>query len=262
MKDRFAEIAGLLLLVCTLSAHGAEPVGMVVALQGNAVATTPAGDSRELAMASDIFLNDSIQTAPASRIQFLLNDDSLIAQGESSEMTIDEFVYNPDVATDNAFGVKLGKGLFRTVTGKITDLNPERFTVKTSRATIGIRGCDLGFKITASEDNISIITVPEGKTIFINPLTGDQSIEVNSPLFVTVNDQGMIQQRELSVSDRTEAQQKTTPGSEAPEPDSTSSDIDLGDIIKNDLTSENRSLLDEGNIIQDAVQSIESGHIH
>jgi hypothetical protein len=245
MKKRLPLILLFVLLAAAAFLQAAEPVGMVVALQGSAVAAGLSGDSRELAMASDIFLNDTIQTGPASRIQLLLNDDSLIAQGERSEMTIDEYIYNPDKASENGFGVKLGKGIFRTVTGKITDLNPERFAVKTSRAVIGIRGCDLGFEITPDEDRIAIITVPEGKEIVINPLNGDQSLVVGEPRFVAVDDRGTIQQRELTSTDRSMMQQGTTPGAAAP---------GVTPLETLELPGGGDSLMDQGSILQDTIQ--------
>lgn len=233
--------------------YAADPIGMVVAVQGSATAADSAGNARALAVSSDIFLNDTIKTGPASRLQLMLNDDSLVAQGESSEMTIDEYVYNPAQASDNAFGAKLGKGLFRTVTGKITDLNPERFSVKTARATIGIRGCDLGFNITPSEDNISIITIPAGKKIFIDPLLGEQSLVVESPSFVTIDDRGMIQQRDLTGADRSNAQQGTTPGAGTPAIDPAEAGATGGDILGGGLTG-GETLINDGTIIQDTVQ--------
>lgn len=236
----------------------ADSIGMVVAVQGTASATGENGTPRNLKMSSDIFLNDSVRTGPSSRLQIMLNDNSLLAQGENSEMTIDEYVYTPASAKDNGFGVKLGNGLFRTVTGKITDLNPDRFKVKTSRATIGIRGCDLGFNITPNEDKISIITLPEGKTIIIDPLTGDQSLTVESPLFVVVGDRGMIQQRPLTSADRSEAQRGTTPGAAAPVLDPADAGVDNVGIIDGGLAGGDRgSLVDEGTIIQNTEQSDE-----
>lgn len=241
--------------------RAADAIGIVVAVQGDVTASAEGAAPRELVMKSDIFLNDTIKTGPASRLQILLNDDSLVAQGEQSEMTIDEYIYNPGQASENAFGAKLGKGLFRTVTGKITDLNPDRFKVKTSRATIGIRGCDLGFEITPNEDNISILAIPAGKKIFIDPVTGDQSLIVENPLFVTVDDNGMIQQRELTSADRSGAQQGTTPGAGVPELDPSDAGADGSDIIDGGTGGgPGDSPIDDGNIIQNTEQGEDHYH--
>jgi hypothetical protein len=255
--------------VLLLAATGwtADPIGLVVAVQGAATAAAPQGAPRSLQMKSDIFLHDEVVTAAGARLQIMLNDDSLIAQGEQSTMTIDEFMYNPAQAKDNAFGVQLGKGLFRTVTGKITDMNPDRFKVRTSRANIGIRGCDLGFDITPSEDNISVMAVPPGKQIFIDPIAGDQSLLVEGPLFVRIDDRGMLEQRELTSSDRQSAQQGTTPGaSTEPVIDPDDAGMTDGGLLDGAGTdgAGGESIIDEGSIIQDTEQqhTVEEDHHH
>jgi len=203
-------------VLLTVSVRASEPVGLVVTLQGSAAARDSAGTLRELQMKSEIFLHDTILTPSASRLQILFNDDSIFAQGENSEMTLDEYIFNPANQTDNAFGVRLGQGAFRTITGKITDLNPDRFSVKTSRATIGIRGCDLSFGIGPSEDRIAVFYVPPGKTVFIHPLQGDQRADVQTPTMVTVDDDGNLETRPLTSEDRAQAQQDTSPQSGSP----------------------------------------------
>jgi hypothetical protein len=238
----------------------ADPIGLVVSLQGSASAVDEAGASRTLAMQSDVFLNDTVTTGADSKLQILLNDDSIFSQGEQSEMTIDEYIYNPAQASDNAFGVRLGKGLFRTVTGKITDLNPDRFTVKTSRATIGIRGCDLGFNITPSEDNISIMAIPVGKKIFIDPIQGDESVTIETPTVVIVDDQGNIETRPLTSQDRAAIQQGTTPERSSENSDQESSDTSgevSGTTDDSDSTADDdgeSGVLDTGTITQDTNQ--------
>lgn len=235
--------------------QAADSIGMVVAVQGNATATDSSGSARELAISSDIFLNDSIQTGPASRLQIMLNDDSLVAQGESSEMTIDEYVYNPAQASDNAFGAKLSKGLFRTVTGKITDLNPDRFVVKTARATIGIRGCDVACNALPGGDNIFVMAIPKGKKIFIESRLGGQSLMVERPSFVMVDGRGMIQQRPLTAADRSKAQKGTTPGAGDPILNPADVGADGSDILGGGLSGGD-SLIVNGPIIQNTAQQL------
>ena len=53
------------------------------------------------------------------------------------------------------------------VTGKITKLNPEKFEVRTKMATIGIRGCDLGFRVEEKKENIYVIALHEDEGVKI-----------------------------------------------------------------------------------------------
>jgi hypothetical protein len=152
----------------------ADPIGHITAIEGQATATSVGAEARKLALKSDIFLNDRIITAKASKLQMVFKDESVLSQGETSEMTIDKYVYNPDAKNDVNASVKLAKGVFRVMTGKITDVNPDRFKVRTKMATIGIRGCELGFRIGSAKEDVYIIKLPKGKTIVIEKMIKDE----------------------------------------------------------------------------------------
>lgn len=158
-------MAAILLTATTVFA--AEPVGTIVSLKGKATAVEQNGTVRNLEIKSPVFLNDTIKTESESSLQMMFLDESILCLGEKSEMTIDEYVYNPDKKEDNACTLHLGMGVFRAVTAKITALHPERFKVKTRLTTIGIRGCEVVFTITERGENIYVIGLPEGKSIEI-----------------------------------------------------------------------------------------------
>ncbi len=145
-------------------------VGCVIAIQGTAFATAPAPEAqpRLLELKSPVFLQDKITTEKGAKLQIMFNDDSVLSQGEQSEITIDEYVYSPGDSKDDVnCSLSIMKGIFRIVTGKITDLNPKRFKVRTRMATIGIRGCELGFKVTEVSENIYIIELHGQETIMV-----------------------------------------------------------------------------------------------
>ncbi|MBT3296336.1 MAG: FecR domain-containing protein [Verrucomicrobia bacterium] len=144
-----------------------DPAGEIVALEGSASAVSGDGARRNLAIKSPIFPLDRISTTENSKLQIMFVDDSIISQGEKSELVIDEYVYDPGKKSNNRAKLGITKGIFRIVTDKITRLNPKRFKVKTRMATIGIRGCDLGFKVLPDEEDIYIITLhgPELVTV-------------------------------------------------------------------------------------------------
>jgi hypothetical protein len=241
-------------LFLAASLAGADSIGLTVAVQGKATATDASSAVRELAIKSEIQLNDSIKTGEKSRVQIMLNDDTLLAVGASSEMAIDEYVYSPAKASDNSFGVKMGKGVFRTVTGAITDLNPDRFKVKTRRATIGIRGCDLGFDTTdEDEDRVSVLAIPKGKKILITAVESGKQLTVEVPTFVTINSRGGIAQRDLTSADYKNTQQVTTPQAGTP------SVNDLGAIGQDVglLTQKEFTPIVDNNVIQSTAQESE-----
>lgn len=119
-------------------------IGRVIQIQGNVFARYN-NVERQLQLKSPVFLNDRIFTKERARVQILLNDDSIISQGEKGELVLDEYTYKPKERDKTSCSLRLIKGFFRIITGKITDLSPDRFTVRSNMATIGIRGCDLGW---------------------------------------------------------------------------------------------------------------------
>jgi len=117
----------------SLTAFSADPIGTIVSLNGKATATSQDGTTRNLELKSPVFLKDKIKTDVSASLQIMFLDDSVLSQGEKSEMTVDEYVYSPKKKEDNSCTVKLSKGFFRAVTARITALNPDRFKVKTKR---------------------------------------------------------------------------------------------------------------------------------
>ena len=84
--------------------------------------------------------HDRIQTQKKSRVQVMLNDNTVVTIGANSSFSFDTFSY--DGTKKSKVAMSAQRGFFRSVTGKIGKMAPERFKVKTVSATIGIRGTD------------------------------------------------------------------------------------------------------------------------
>ncbi len=84
-------IAGSVLMASNAIASDAK--GLIVALRGTVIATG-AADSRELKQGDEIFVEDSILTAPKSFavIQFL--DGAKVTVKPDSEIVVEDYVYN------------------------------------------------------------------------------------------------------------------------------------------------------------------------
>lgn len=173
-------VLGLVAVLVLASASlAADPIGRVVAVQGAVSAVGADGASRQLELKSPVFLNDKIVTPRAARVQVMFDDDSVISQGEDSEITIDSYMYAPRKKESNC-ALRAVKGLFRVVTGKVTDLNPDRFKVKTRMATIGIRGCDVGIEALGAREHVYILALPHGRSIVISK-TGAGGEDMTQP---------------------------------------------------------------------------------
>lgn len=142
-----------------------QAIGFVQSVQGRVTATGTVGRVHVLTAGASIFLKDRIVTSVKSKILIRLNDDSVLSQGENADMIMDEYVYDGAKTNDVNCVLKFIQGTFRTITGKIVQLNPERFKVRTRQATVGIRGCDIGFRISADDEEVYVLDLPKGHSI-------------------------------------------------------------------------------------------------
>jgi len=94
----------------------------------------------------DLFKGDNILTSQKSRVQVMLNDETVVTIGASSSFSFEEF--NFDGTSNSKVSMRASRGFFRSVTGRIGKVAPQRFSVKTSSATIGIRGTDFSGDIS------------------------------------------------------------------------------------------------------------------
>lgn len=93
-------------------------------------------DVRKIKLLDDIYHNELIETGESSATELTFLDDTKLALGPNSSLTLDRFVYNPE--PDKAsFVATATAGVFRFVSGK---LPKKSYTIHTPTATIGIRG--------------------------------------------------------------------------------------------------------------------------
>lgn len=204
-----------LLPVCVLGlcagAWAAERAGMVVGLQGQVEATGADGQRRVLSMGAEVFSGDTLITPQGARLQVMLEDDTLIGLSENSSLTIDEYVFDPRRKENNGLAVRIGRGIARIITGIITDLNPERFKVRTSRATIGIRGCELGFRCGEDVHRYFVVRVPERRFIQVTSELTDEMLVFSEPGFVDVDERGRLRRGILQEREVRDILDQTTP---------------------------------------------------
>ncbi len=93
----------------------------------------------------DILKGDEIITNKQTRVQIMLNDDTVITVGSESSFSFIDYMF--DGSKKSTIKMQANRGFFRSVTGKIGKIAPERFKVKTQLATIGIRGTDFSAQL-------------------------------------------------------------------------------------------------------------------
>jgi len=158
-RQIFVVFAAAWLFFVTGWAHAAQDIGMVIGIKGRVWADS-AGNERDLTLKSPVFVDDVIHTGQDGRVQIMFADDTVLAQGPNSRITLDDYVYDPKAESADLL-FKMGEGTFRVVTGGIAEKNPEKFKLESPLAVIGIRGTMLASKV--QEQNESHYTLDLSK---------------------------------------------------------------------------------------------------
>ncbi|PZA11697.1 hypothetical protein DNX69_11255 [Rhodopseudomonas palustris] len=106
---------------------------------GKASAVNPAATAnlRTISIGASITHKERIKTTDKGSVQILFIDKTSMTVGPNSDLTIDEYVYDPNAGTGK-LAARLGKGALRFVGGQISHTGDAE--IKTASATIGIRG--------------------------------------------------------------------------------------------------------------------------
>jgi hypothetical protein len=167
-------------------------VGTVASLNGTATAFHYEGEeekNRILKEGASIFLNEIIETMDKSRVIIEFVDGTSIAQGAKSVIQIESYLFDANNKPRNRFTMRLTRGLCKLVTGAITDLNPERFKIRTRLATIGIRGTQLLLKSDHTRSDTYVIELSPTRRVRVEAARdGRQILNVHSGESVVVDD--------------------------------------------------------------------------
>lgn len=116
-----------------------DVVGQVVINIGNLKAENR-GTQRTLTRQSNIYQGDTISTGSGTHTQVRMKDGALLSLRPNTDLKITDYRYNGSEDGSERSLIELIKGGFRTITGAIGHRNKQNYRVRTSIATIGIRG--------------------------------------------------------------------------------------------------------------------------
>ncbi|RLA69753.1 MAG: hypothetical protein DRG24_07970 [Epsilonproteobacteria bacterium] len=129
-------------------------IGTVAALSGDASILRNAANI-VIENGSGIELKDLLITQDNSKVQVIMRDQTIITIGENSEYSFDEYTF--EEGEDPKAFMRLKRGFFRAITGKIGKIAPKRFKIETKSATIGIRGTHFFGMIKEDEEKIGCL---------------------------------------------------------------------------------------------------------
>ena len=144
---------------------------------------TRQSDSFPTALGVGVEMSDHIVTANG-RIKMTFLDDTILRLTEHTEITIDEYYYDPNQKASSRMTMNFVSGTARFITGKLGLVPRENIIITTPTATIGIRGTDF----TASVDELGrslVILLPETECT----IDGDCS---PSGMITVTNDGGTV----------------------------------------------------------------------
>ncbi len=117
-----------------------QQAGVAAAVRGRVeIAMTAGAVGREVKSGEPIFLGNAIKSAADSGMQIMLLDQTTFTIGPNSEITIDQFVFDPS-NNSGKVAASVAKGVFRFVTGKVAQQSPSDMTIRLPTGNIGIRG--------------------------------------------------------------------------------------------------------------------------
>ena len=148
-------------------------------------------DSEKLTTGSKIYFGDTIIVKEQSNAQILLLDETAITVGEKSELTIDDFVYDPKSKVGKIVS-NIKVGTVRIITGEISKQNPDNLKVNVPSGSIGARGTEFAV-VTESDEKSTVVLLGPGKRNslgmipgILNVSDGFNSVSITTPGFQSV----------------------------------------------------------------------------
>mgnify|MGYP001344512165 FL=1 len=167
----------------------AEFIGVV----GVAVGEINNQNNEKLFSGSKIFYGDTIVVKSKSNAQILFLDETVMTVGENTELTIDDFVYDPQTNNGN-FITNIKSGVVKTISGKISETNPENLEIKIPNGSLGVRGTEFLVSLNDKKESTVLLLGPGPENTLgmvpgnIKLTDGINTTDITSPGF-----QAMIQ---------------------------------------------------------------------
>ena len=171
----------------TASASTSEFIGVI----GAAIGDIKNQNNEKLLNGSKIYYGDTIIVNKQSNAQLLFLDQTVITVGEESELTVDEFIYDPET-NEGKFVSSINSGTVKVITGEISKNNPDNLEVNVTTGTIGARGTEFVVVAESNDENKIILLGPgPNNTLGMMPGTlqvsdGLNTIEIIKPGYESI----------------------------------------------------------------------------
>lgn len=119
-----------------------ELAGHVSLVIGQALATNKNNEQRALKRDDVVYTGDTIETSVGGHVHLHFIDDGIVSLRPSSRLIIELYHYDKQQANNSAIRFTLQSGVLRSISGKATEADHERFRLNTPITAIGVLGTD------------------------------------------------------------------------------------------------------------------------
>ena len=145
----------LITLISTFKSFCNDFIGVI----GVAVGEVSNQKNEKLYNGSKIFYGDTIFVKSKSNAQILFLDETVMTVGEDTELTIDDFVYDPKTNNGN-FVTDIKSGIVKTISGKISEKNPDNLEIKMPNGSLGVRGTEFIVSLNDEKESTVLLLGP------------------------------------------------------------------------------------------------------
>ena len=115
--------------------------------------------------------HDTIKTGKNAKVKIFFKDNTAVSLGQNTLFEIDSYLFTGK--KDSQVKFKVLKGFFKTVTGQIGKVAPNRFKLQTKNATIGIRGTVFAAQV---KESVDVVICTDGTIVLFTP-HGDVEVQ-------------------------------------------------------------------------------------
>ena len=165
-------------------------------------------DNRVLNAGDSIYFNETVIAGDNSKSQIILLDETVMMIGSGTELTIDEFIFNPD-NLKGKITTSIKQGSIKVLSGKISETNPEDLIIKTPAGTIGTRGTEFQALVDEEEGDSKILLIGPGPNNTLGLRPGEVevfnqfgSVILDQPFLFTQFTQDQAPQEPIVISEQ------------------------------------------------------------
>jgi len=145
----------------------------------------------ELNLGDKLQEKDTVITDDFAKVQIVFQDETIVTIGKNSQFSISKYLYE-DKKTPSVKFVML-KGAMRVITGRIGKVAPQKFSVTTKTATIGIRGTN--FSVVIDKDGTNHVFCTYGA---ISVVVNKTEYIVEQGYYIVISPDGKVEIKPFS----------------------------------------------------------------